>query len=49
MFHGALKVQSNGGGTTVTNNQIAGNLTVKGNSGTVVDTPNEVEGTAKVQ
>ena len=38
-----------GRGTTVINNKIAGELVVKGNTGTVVDTPNEVEGKSKIQ
>jgi hypothetical protein len=44
-----LNVSSNSGGTTVRNNSINGSLTVKGNSGTVIDTPNSVEGKARVQ
>jgi hypothetical protein len=49
VFFSALKVISNAGGTTVINNTIAGELIVKGNSGTVVDTPNEAEGKVKIQ
>ncbi len=49
MFHGNLMVSSNSGGVTVRNNSIAGSLTVKGNSGTVVDSPNAVEGKSKLQ
>jgi hypothetical protein len=49
MFHGNLSVMSNSGGTTVRNNTVAGSLTVKGNSGTVIDTPNTVEGKSKLQ
>lgn len=45
----AAKVLSNEGGTTVKSNTIGGSLTVKGNTGTVIDTPNEVEGKSKVQ
>jgi hypothetical protein len=48
-FFSALKVISNAGGTTVINNTIAGEFIVKGNSGTVVDTPNEAEGKVKIQ
>jgi hypothetical protein len=48
-FFSALKVISNAGGTTVTNNTIAGEFIVKGNSGTVVDTPNDAEGKVKIQ
>ena len=40
---------NNDGGTTVINNKVAGELVVKGNTGTVVDTPNEVEGKSKIQ
>jgi dienelactone hydrolase len=49
MFHGKLSVTSNSGGTTVRNNNVAGSLTVMGNSGTVIDTPNTVEGKSKLQ
>jgi lysophospholipase L1-like esterase len=49
VFDAALKVLNNEGGTTVTNNKIAGELIVKGNTGTVIDTPNEVEGKSKIQ
>ncbi len=49
MFHGNLMVSSNSGGVTVRNNSVAGSLTVKGNSGTVIDTPNAVEGKSKLQ
>jgi len=49
MFHGNLNVSSNSGGVTVRNNNVAGSLTVKGNSGTVVDSPNAVEGKSKLQ
>jgi hypothetical protein len=49
VFFSALKVLSNAGGTTVIKNTIAGELIVKGNTGTVVDTPNEVEGKVKIQ
>jgi hypothetical protein len=45
----ALKVLSNEGGTTVINNTIAGEFIVKGNTGTVVDAPNEAEGKVKIQ
>jgi hypothetical protein len=45
----AAKVLSNEGGTTVKSNTIGGSLTVKANTGTVIDTPNEVEGKSKVQ
>ncbi len=48
-FFSTLKVLTNSGGTTVTGNGVAGALTVKGNTGTVVDHPNEVEGKSKVQ
>jgi hypothetical protein len=33
----------------VIDNTVAGSLTVKSNTGTVVDEPNEVEGSSKVQ
>ena len=49
VFSASLKVINNEGGTTVINNKIAGELIVKGNTGTVVDTPNEVEGKSKIQ
>jgi hypothetical protein len=49
VFHGSLKVKGNTAGTTVIDNTVAGALTVTGNSGTVIDTPNEVEGRAKLQ
>jgi hypothetical protein len=49
MFHGSLAVSSNAGGTTVRNNAVNGSLTVKGNSGTVIDSPNSVEGRSKLQ
>jgi hypothetical protein len=49
VFFAALKVLNNEGGTTVINNKIAGELIVKGNTGTVIDTPNEVEGKSKIQ
>ncbi|HWG09548.1 MAG TPA: hypothetical protein VN672_11150 [Solirubrobacteraceae bacterium] len=49
VFYSALKVVSNQGGTTVVNNKIAGEFIVKGNTGTVVDTPNEAEGKVKIQ
>jgi len=49
VFYAALKVLNNEGGTTVINNKIAGELIVKGNTGTVVDTPNTVEGKSKIQ
>jgi hypothetical protein len=50
LFHGALKVMSNtGGGTSVVENEVDGNLTVTGNSAPVVDTPNGVEGKSKLQ
>jgi hypothetical protein len=49
MFHGSLKVKGNASGATVTDNVIAGSLLVKGNTGTVVDEPNEVEGSSKLQ
>jgi hypothetical protein len=49
VFFAALKVLSNEGGTTVINNKIAGELVVKANTGTVVDTPNQVEGKSKIQ
>jgi hypothetical protein len=49
MFHGKLSVTSNSGGTTVRNNNVAGSLTVMGNSGTVIDAPNTVEGKSKLQ
>jgi acyl-homoserine-lactone acylase len=48
-FYATLKVLKNEGGTTVIDNRIAGELIVKGNTGTVVDTPNEVEGAEKIQ
>jgi dienelactone hydrolase len=48
-FHGSLKVKGNASGATVTDNLIAGSLLVKGNIGTVVDEPNEVEGSSKLQ
>lgn len=46
---GALKVLDNSGGTTVTDNQVTGALTVKGNAAPVVDKPNVVYGKSKVQ
>jgi hypothetical protein len=49
VFYSALKVLSNEGGTTVIDNTIAGEFIVKGNTGTVVDTPNEAEGKVKIQ
>jgi hypothetical protein len=49
VFFSALKVLSNEGGTTVINNTIAGEFIVKGNTGTVLDTPNEAEGKVKIQ
>jgi hypothetical protein len=48
-FFSALKVIGNAGGTTVINNTIAGEFIVKGNTGTVVDTPNEAEGKVNIQ
>jgi acetyl esterase/lipase len=48
-FSASLKVLNNEGGTTVINNKIAGELVVKGNTGTVIDTPNAVEGKSKIQ
>jgi hypothetical protein len=44
-----MSVQGNSPSTTVTGNKIAGSLTVTGNTGTVVDTPNEVAGKQKLQ
>jgi hypothetical protein len=35
--------------TTVTNNEVTGNLTVKGNTGTTIDHPNNVKGKSKLQ
>jgi hypothetical protein len=49
VFYAALKVLNNEGGTTVIDNKVAGELIVKGNTGTVVDTPNTVEGKSKIQ
>jgi lysophospholipase L1-like esterase len=49
VFFAALKVLNNEGGTTVINNKVAGELVVKGNTGTVIDTPNQVEGKSKIQ
>jgi hypothetical protein len=37
------------GHKVVTNNTVAGGLTVKGNTGTVIDRPNSVSGRSKVQ
>lgn len=48
-FNASLKVQNNAGGSTVRNNTVAGSLTVTANTGTVIDTPNEVEGKTKIQ
>jgi hypothetical protein len=48
-IHGSLKVKGNQAGTTVIDNTVAGSLTVKSNTGTVVDEPNEVEGSSKLQ
>jgi hypothetical protein len=45
----SVKVLGNADGATVIENQVAGTLTVTGNSGTVLDTPNEVEGKSKLQ
>jgi hypothetical protein len=42
-------VTGNAGATTVTNNKVAGALTVTGNAGTVLDEPNEVKGKSKLQ
>ena len=42
-------VTTNAGGATVTHNKVSGNLTVTGNTGTVVDKPNTVEGTSTLQ
>ena len=44
-----LKVLNNAAGVTVTDNTIAGALTVTGNTGTVVDKPNTVAGVSKLQ
>jgi acyl-homoserine-lactone acylase len=49
VFFAALKVINNEGGTTVIDNTIAGEFIVNGNTGTVVDTPNEAEGKVKIQ
>ncbi len=49
MFHGTLVVASNAAGTTLRNNTVDGSLTVKGTSGTVVDSPNAAEGRSRVQ
>jgi hypothetical protein len=49
VFSASLKVIGNEGGTTVIDNKIAGELIVKANTGTVVDTPNTVEGKSKIQ
>jgi len=48
-FHASLRVISNASGATVVGNTIAGTLTVSGNTGTVIDSPNEVEGRSKLQ
>jgi hypothetical protein len=48
-FHGSLKVLSNSGGTSVFDNEIASDLTVKGNAAPLIDTPNTVEGKLKIQ
>ena len=42
-------MQSNSGWVEVVENTIGTSLTVKGNTGAVTDTPNEVEGKSKVQ
>ncbi|MEA2207554.1 MAG: acyl-homoserine-lactone acylase, partial [Solirubrobacteraceae bacterium] len=49
VFSASLKVINNEGGTTVINNKVAAELIVKGNTGTVVDAPNEAEGKVKIQ
>jgi hypothetical protein len=49
VFHGSLKVTGNSGGTTVADDEVAGSLTVLGNTTPVVDAPNAVEGKTKVQ
>jgi hypothetical protein len=49
VFHGTLKVMNDTGATTVTDNEVLGSLTVKGNAPPVIDTPNVVEGKSKVQ
>lgn len=46
---GALRVTGGSGGTTVTNNKVSKGLTVTGNSGEVLDSPNTVGGKSKVQ
>jgi hypothetical protein len=42
-------VTNNSGGATVTNNTVHGPLTVLGNTGTVVDSPNTVSGPSHIQ
>ena len=49
VFHGALKVMNDTSSTTVTNNEVLGSLTIKGNAAPTLDTPNVVEGKSKVQ
>ncbi len=48
-FLSSLKVLKNEGGANVINNTVAGELVVTGNTGTVVDKPNTVEGKSKLQ
>jgi hypothetical protein len=49
VFHSSLKVTHNAGATTVTDNEIHSSLTVTGNGLPVLDTPNAVDGRARLQ
>jgi hypothetical protein len=49
LISGPTTVTGNEGGTTVINNSVFGSLTVLGNTGVVVDKPNFVSGSSKLQ
>jgi hypothetical protein len=49
VFRASLAVTGGSGATTVIDNNLSKNLTVTGNSGEVIDRPNVVKGTSKLQ